>query len=132
MTARATELVGPGIGCPLGEKFDGGGCLYFANTILRLVRVWNLPKGEIPTKTHSTSLRPVVELIVSRVKLDDGSWLPICYADDMDVGPRTGQVYFTDASDVRPVVIPPPGGRRGTSFTCSSSRDCEVAGRIGC
>ena len=71
----------------------------------------NLPKGGIPTKTHSTSPRPVVELIASQVKLDDGSWSPIRYADDVDVGPRTGHVYFTDASNVTPDRDPATGGK---------------------
>ena len=112
VTARATEVADLGIGRPLGGKFDGGGCLYFADAILGLARVCNLPKGGIPTKSrHSaTSLRPVVELIASRVKLDDGSWSPIRYADDVDVGPRTGHVYFTDASDARPDRDPATGG----------------------
>jgi len=110
VTARATEVADLGIGRPLGGKFDGGGCLYFADAVLGLARVCNLPKGGIPT-VPPTSPRPVVELIASRVKLDDGSWSPIRYADDVDVGPRTGHVYFTDASNVRPDRDPATGGK---------------------
>jgi len=40
-----------------------------------------------------------VELVASRVKVD-GKWSPIAYADDVAVGPKTGMVYFSDASDL--------------------------------
>ena len=45
------------------------------------------------------------------VKLDDGSLSPIRYADYVDVGPRTGHVYFTDPSNVVPDRDPATGGK---------------------
>lgn len=97
MTAKATEVADLGLGVPLGGKFDRKGCLYFADVILGLARICNLPANGKP----SSSSKPNVELVASRVKLDDGSWSPIIYADDVDVGPKTGHVYFSDASDVK-------------------------------
>ncbi|KAK1745277.1 hypothetical protein QTG54_004568 [Skeletonema marinoi] len=44
---------------------------------------------------------PVVELVASRFQLEDGSWSDVTYADDVDIGPRTGHVYFSDATDVK-------------------------------
>jgi len=35
------------------------------------------------------------------VKLEDGSWSPINYANDVDIGPKTGHIYFTDSSDIK-------------------------------
>lgn len=43
-----------------------------------------------------------VEVVASQVKLDDGTFSPINYADDVDIGPRTGHVYFSDASNIKP------------------------------
>ena len=101
MTAKAIEVADLGIGRPLGGKFDRNGCLYFADAILGLARVCHLPGvANTATTSSSSSPRPIVELVASRVKLEDGSWSSINYADDVDVGPRTGHVYFTDATDV--------------------------------
>ncbi|KAL3777949.1 hypothetical protein ACHAW5_008352 [Stephanodiscus triporus] len=110
LTAKAIEVADLGIGRPLGGKFGRNGCLYFADAVLGLARVCDLPGVANTTTTSmssssssssSTSPRPIVELVASRVKLEDGSWSSINYADDVDVGPRTGHVYFTDATDVR-------------------------------
>ena len=40
-------------------------------------------------------------MLASRVQLDDGSYSPINYADDVDIGPKTGHIYFSDASNAR-------------------------------
>jgi len=91
LTAKATEVADLGMGRPLGGKFDKNGCLYYADILLGLARVCNL----------QSSSKPNVELVASRVKLEDGSWSPIAYADDVDIGPKTGHVYFSDASDIK-------------------------------
>lgn len=89
LTARATEVADLGPGRPLGGKFDNEGrCLYYADAVLGLARVCDLQS--------SSGANP--ELLASRVKLDDGSWSPINLADDVDIGPKTGHVYFSDAS----------------------------------
>ncbi len=78
------------IGRPLGGKFvPGSDVLYFADTLLGLCRI-DLSKNH-----------PKMELVASKVQLDDGSWSPILYADDVDVG-NSGIVYFSDATDIAP------------------------------
>jgi len=90
LTAKATEVADFGMGRPLGGKFDGNGCLYYADVILGLARICILD-GK-PTSN--------VEILSSSVKLQDGSSSPIMYADDVDIGSKTGHIYFSDASDV--------------------------------
>ena len=110
MTAKATEVADLGIGRPLGGKFHyNNDCLYFADAILGLARICNLPSADDDdnnemNKSSSAAKQKKpnhVELLASRVKLLDGTWSPINYADDLDIGPRTGHVYFSDASDVK-------------------------------
>lgn len=96
LSAKATEVANLGVGRPLGGKFDKKGCLYYADVILGLARVCNIISSTASFKSNNN----VVEIVASRVKLDDGSWSPIMYADDVDIGPRTGHVYFSDATDV--------------------------------
>lgn len=45
---------------------------------------------------------PIVELVASEVRLDDGTLSQIGFAYDLDIGPKTGHVYFSDASDISP------------------------------
>eukprot|EP00585_Thalassiosira_rotula_P018078 CAMPEP_0196194836 /NCGR_PEP_ID=MMETSP0912-20130531/155_1 /TAXON_ID=49265 /ORGANISM="Thalassiosira rotula, Strain GSO102" /LENGTH=436 /DNA_ID=CAMNT_0041467181 /DNA_START=1 /DNA_END=1311 /DNA_ORIENTATION=- len=92
LTAKAMEVADLGMGRPLGGKFDKDGkCLYYADVLLGLARICNLSLNK-PNNN--------VELLASRIKLEDGSWSPINYADDVDIGPKTGHVYFSDASDI--------------------------------
>lgn len=98
LTAKADEVAHLGVGRPLAGKFDSNGCLYYADAILGLARIC-LPDSM--TGNTSTTMKPNVELLASRVQLDDGTWSPISYADDVDIGPKTGHVYFSDASNVR-------------------------------
>ena len=111
MTAKATEVADLGVGRPLGGKFDyNNDCLYFADAILGLARICNLPAADDDDDNEMNKSSPSakqkkpnnnVELLASRVRLEDGTWSPINYADDLDIGPRTGHVYFSDASDVK-------------------------------
>jgi len=99
VTAKATEVADLGMGRPLGGQFDKKGkgkCLYFADAVLGLARICNLPAKKSPS-----SPKPKVELLASRVKLEDGSWSPVNFADDLSIGPKTGHVYFSDASDIK-------------------------------
>lgn len=90
MTAKVTLVVDLGIGQALGGKFDSNSCLYFADNLKGLCRICLDRKPQ-----------PIVELVASRFQLQDGSWSDIAYADDVDVGPRTGHVYFSDATDIK-------------------------------
>jgi len=78
-------------GRALGAKFvPDKKVLYFAAPLLGLCRI-DLAKRF-----------PIVELVASKVRLDDGTWSQISFADDVDIGPKTGHVYFSDASDIAP------------------------------
>ena len=85
ITARCTVVVDLGVGRPLGGKITSNGEVYIADSLLGLIRVPDLDAE-----------RPRVELIASRIKSSDGTSSPIRFADDLDVGPRTGHVYFSD------------------------------------
>jgi sugar lactone lactonase YvrE len=77
-------------GSPLGGKFvPGTKIMYFADDHLGLCRI-------DVSKQH-----PKVEIVANRVVLKDGSESKISFADDVDIGPLTGKVYFSDATSVR-------------------------------
>lgn len=86
INATSVYLKDLGMGRPLGGRFAAGDTLYVADALLGLIRIRNVhdPKSK-------------VELVVSSV--DDTK---ILYADDVIIGPKTGKVYFTDASDIAP------------------------------
>lgn len=90
-TAKVTVVADLGPGRALGASFaPDGSTLYIADSVLGLTRLVNPfdPKSK-------------VELIASSV-MDGGVSTPIRFADDVVVGPKTGKVYFTDASIVAP------------------------------
>jgi len=88
--ADVTELASF-YGSPLGGNFvPGTKILYFADAILGLCRI-DLAKQD-----------PKVELVASKVQLSDGSESPILYADDVDIGRKSGMVYFSDACNIPP------------------------------
>ncbi|KAL3926499.1 MAG: hypothetical protein SGBAC_013454, partial [Bacillariaceae sp.] len=91
MTAKASIVADLGPGRPLGATFTpDGSTLYICDSSLGLTRLAN------PFNPKSK-----VELIASSV-LDNGESTPIRLADDVVVGPKTGKVYFTDATMVAP------------------------------
>ena len=90
LTAKATEVADLGMGRPLGGKIDSNGCLYYADVILGLARICISDGKPISN----------IEILASSVKLPDGTSSPIMYADDVDIGSKTGHVYFSDASDI--------------------------------
>ena len=91
VTAKVTQVADLGIGRPLGGKFDNGSCLYYADVLKGLCRICLDKKP-----------KPVVEIIASRFKLEDGStYSDVTFADDVEIGPRTGHVYFSDATDIK-------------------------------
>jgi hypothetical protein len=91
VTAKSTLVKDLGMGRPLGGKFTPDGeTLYMADSLLGLTRIRN------PQDPASK-----VELVVSKV-MDAGKMTPILFADDVTIGPVSGKVYFTDASDIAP------------------------------
>lgn len=92
--AETVEIADLGVGRPLGGAFDStGSYVYVADAILGLIGV-QMPK----TKKQ----KAIVELLASKVQLNDGTWSSIVFADDVAIGPKTGLVYFTDASSIAP------------------------------
>jgi sugar lactone lactonase YvrE len=91
LTAKANFVKDLGIGRPLGGKFTPDGqTLYIADAILGLTRLKN---------PHDPASK--VELISNAV-MDGGVMTPILYADDVDIGPISGKVFFSDASTIAP------------------------------
>ena len=93
VTARCTLVVDLGVGRPLGGRITTSGQVYIADTLLGLIRVPDL---------HAE--RPMVEWIASSVIFPNGTRSPIRFADDLDVGPRTGHVYFSDGECLGSIV----------------------------
>jgi hypothetical protein len=108
MTAQTSLVADLGMGRPLGGKFvanDDGltSTLYVADSLLGLVRVKNIPRmkkveQDAFSNGPTESPRPLVEIIASRVQLKDGTWSQLLFADDVDIGPKTGHVYFSDGT----------------------------------
>jgi sugar lactone lactonase YvrE len=91
ITAKADVVKDLGAGRPLGAKFTmDGKTLYIADTLLGLTRVQNVKD---PTSK--------VEIVASGV-MDGGRMSKFLYTDDVCVGPKTGKIYFSDASTVVP------------------------------
>ena len=88
--ATAIEVMYLGFGRPLGGKFGSNNTLYIADAMLGLTRVRD------PESPHAK-----VEIIARRVELD-GKWSSLNLVDDVTIGPRSGKVYFTDATDIQP------------------------------
>lgn len=79
-----------GVGRPLGGQIVSK-TLWIADSLLGLTRLPNLhdPKSK-------------VELVVNTAYYPDGTPTRIRFADDLAIGPKSGKVYLTDASDVAP------------------------------
>ena len=90
VTATAEIVTDLGMGRPLGGAFDSDNNLYMADAHLGLTRLKNPGSGS------------KVELIASRVQLENGEWSQILYANDVAIGPKTGHVYFTDSTEIAP------------------------------
>ncbi len=118
ISAKTTLVADLGVGRPLGAAFansadDGSSILYVADALLGLVRVSNLPNYKQKKHPGSDDLDECsrndcnndaiqVEIIASSVKDNNGRSSRILYANDVDVGPITGHVYFTDSSSIAP------------------------------
>jgi len=107
VSAKATLVADLGVGRPLGAAFtkdkDNNTIIYVADTLAGLLRVTNLNPND--------SSKPRVELVASSFQETNGITgqkisRRILFADDVDVGPITGHVYFSDASDIAPERTP--------------------------
>jgi len=91
-TAKATIAADLGNGAPLGGKFTpDGNTLYVADALLGLTRIrdfHNYPDSK-------------VELVANKV-WDNGVLTPLLFTDDVAIGPKTGKVYFSDATEIPP------------------------------
>ena len=76
MTTKTTEVADLGVGRPLGGKFDMNNCLYYADAILGLARICNI--------NQSSTSKSYPEIVATRVKLSNGKWSSINYADDVE------------------------------------------------
>lgn len=82
-----------GTGRPLGGKFTPkGNTLYICDAVLGLTRIRDVKD------LRKSKLEVVTRSVVDR----NGTVTPILYADDVVIGPKTGKVYFTDATDIAP------------------------------
>ena len=93
INSTVTMVADLGTGRPLGGKFTPkGNTLYICDAVLGLIRVRDVK-----------DLRKSKIEIVTRTAMDsNGTMSPIEYADDVVIGPKTGKVYFTDATDIAP------------------------------
>lgn len=93
INSTATIVADLGTGRPLGGKFTPkGNTLYICDAVLGLTRIRDVK-----------DLRKSKLEIVTRTVVDsNGTVSPILYADDVVIGPKTGKVYFTDATDIAP------------------------------
>jgi Strictosidine synthase len=90
--ATATIVADLGMGRPLGGRFTPkGNTLYIGDSVLGLTRIQNV-------KDRKSKLEIVAHSVVDR----NGLSTPILYADDVTIGPKSGKVYFTDATDLAP------------------------------
>jgi len=104
ITARATYVRDLGLGRPVGGKFSPDGkTLWIADGVLGLVRIRNVEDA------RNNKPEVVLSHIVEEAPDGTRRRTPIAFADDVCVGPKTGKVYFSDASDI------PPEGVPGTS-----------------
>ena len=128
LRATTTLVADLGVGRPLGGAFvpksarnknkgnkdskENNSVLYVADTLLGLIRVSNI---QFPISTASI---PIVELIHSSVvnkRTNERS--RILYANDVDIGPITGHVYFTDSTTIAPERIRKNHNGDGSSWT---------------
>lgn len=96
VTAKVTDLHSLGVGRPLGGKFTPDGkTLYIADAVLGLTRL------QYPMEAKSK-----LELVVDSIPtIDDSGNMEnarLLYVNDLCIGPKTGNIYFTDASNVAP------------------------------
>lgn len=113
LSAKATLVADLGAGRPLGGAFavtkgvgegeddsdndSARSSIYIADTLLGLIRVSNINDAK-----EDKNVKPKVEIIKSSFIDAQGNTHYIRYANDVDVGPKTGHVYFTDSSSIPP------------------------------
>ena len=94
LTAKLTVVrESLGNGRPLGGRFASDGTLYIADAILGLTRI---PKNVLDEKKHK------LEIVTTHAVDAEGGRHKMNFMDDVTIGPKSGKVYFTDASNVSP------------------------------
>lgn len=110
LTAQVNFIKDLGNGSPLSGVFTKDGqTLYIADAVLGLTRISNV----VDNPEHAK-----VEIVASSITTTETSSMEeenhhhhhqhntkLRYVDDVALGPRTGIIYFTDASEVRPEII---------------------------
>ena len=95
MVATTKLIADLGNGRPLGGCFTpDNSILYIADAILGLTRIQN--------PTNPTSKVEIVTTTAMDNENGDAKLTKVNFADDVVVGPVTGNVYFTEASEVLP------------------------------
>lgn len=128
-TTVVREDLGPGR--PLGGRWTlDGRTLYIADAVLGLTRLSDLEKDpHCPLEIVASSV-PILlerdldpkadEVVTTKVS-------PFGFVNSIEIGPRTGKIYFTDSTDVRPDRVPilqPTTSRWGEK---KSSRNAQKA-----
>lgn len=105
-TADVTAIRRLGRGRVLSGRFADDGTLWMADAVLGLTRLRDPsdPRSKVELVADAVV---VVDNTDDDAKDEDTSRpSPLRFVDDLDIGPRTGRIYFTDATDVeatRPV-----------------------------
>lgn len=78
--------------------------LYIADTLLGLTRIRNIhdPASKLEIVVRSVEVSHTDHNKTTNQTTSTTISSPIVYADDVAIGPRTGRVYFTDATDIAP------------------------------
>lgn len=90
-TTAQANLLAHVPGRALGAQFDTDGTLYMADAALGLTRLRDI-----------SSASSKLEILATHVEDDKGQRSRIQFADDLMIGPKTGKIYFTDASAIPP------------------------------
>jgi Strictosidine synthase len=107
VTAKTTLIKNIGVGRPLSGKFTNDGkTLYIADAILGLLRIDN----------PITDPQSKVELVASSFRKYKQKAQKLLFVDDVCIGPKSGKVYFTDATTIAPDRIKHEGGAKRSTW----------------
>jgi Strictosidine synthase len=100
VNATSVVLAGLGGGRPLGGRMIHN-TLYIGDAILGLTRIQNIKDGRSKVEIVASTVLDY-ETPPNNATKSTTPMVPtrIAYADDVVIGPRTGRVYFTDATDI--------------------------------
>jgi hypothetical protein len=117
-------------GTLLGGAFDGHGNIYVADATRGLLMIPNLTilGGTDPARIVATTAPSERNFVITEESLNDSE---IRFADDIVIDPVSGFVYFTDATQIAPVVSSSRRGDTMNSFI-TSHLSGEASGRVLC